>query len=100
MRKPGLSVRHGKPSQRPYHKVSITSQNLAQRFMRGQISGTLIGDSSIQNQNRVLLLQQELTAKGVWEVGKWMELLTRGTRLKFLLIFAHWRTGIRLERTN
>ncbi|GAB4861746.1 hypothetical protein Ancab_037001, partial [Ancistrocladus abbreviatus] len=40
--------------------------------MLSQISGTSIGDSSIQNRNRVLLLQRELTAEGVWDVGKWL----------------------------
>ncbi|GAB4854259.1 hypothetical protein Ancab_022846, partial [Ancistrocladus abbreviatus] len=69
---PGFSLRLGKSTGRHGRKVMVGSKNLVQRPMYSQISGTSIGDSSIQNRNRVLLLQQELTAEGVWEVGKWL----------------------------
>ncbi|GAB4857272.1 hypothetical protein Ancab_015180 [Ancistrocladus abbreviatus] len=52
--------------------ASIPLSNKGRRINRRQLSGISIGDSSIRNRNRVLLLQQELTAEGVWEVGKWL----------------------------
>ncbi|GAB4838409.1 hypothetical protein Ancab_027944 [Ancistrocladus abbreviatus] len=69
----GLSIRRGKFTRCHYRKALVGSKNLVTRLMCSQISGTSIGDSSIQNRNRVLLLQQELTTEGVWEVGKWLE---------------------------
>ncbi|GAB4853061.1 hypothetical protein Ancab_017246 [Ancistrocladus abbreviatus] len=71
-RKQGVTVRCGKISRRPWCKVSIPSSNISCRNIRCQLSGISIGDSSIRNRNRVLLLQQELTAEGVWEVEKWL----------------------------
>ncbi|GAB4850901.1 hypothetical protein Ancab_030201 [Ancistrocladus abbreviatus] len=68
----GLSVRRGKYIQRHNQKVLSGRKTFVQRSRSSKISGTSISDSSIKNRNRILLLQQELNAEGVWEVGKWL----------------------------
>ncbi|GAB4861286.1 hypothetical protein Ancab_036448, partial [Ancistrocladus abbreviatus] len=71
-RKHGATIRRGKICRHPWRKVSNPSSNIGRRNFCPQLSGLSIRDSSIQNRNRVLLLQQELTAEGVWEVWKWL----------------------------
>ncbi|GAB4842849.1 hypothetical protein Ancab_012827 [Ancistrocladus abbreviatus] len=94
---PGFSLGLGKSSGHFGRKILAGGKNLVQTPLLSHISGTSIGDSSIQNRNRVLLLQQELTAEGVWEVGKWLGLLIWARKRRFWPAFAPWRSGIRLE---
>ncbi|GAB4825490.1 hypothetical protein Ancab_008365 [Ancistrocladus abbreviatus] len=83
-RKQGAIVRRGKLSRRPWRKMSFPGSKLGCGNFRRQLSGVSIRDSSIRNRNRVLLLQQELTIEGVWEVGKWLGAAYAGDKAEVL----------------